>query len=142
LEDYIAGRLEVLTVLLILALGWMFWTRRDEDQTHNQRMKWMKAYAKWKLVKALRSGKYRQVKGKTRDCADGFCVMGLAHHLHIEPFTFLEESAVVRMNHGTDMTFDEIADKVEAGDFVASQRPPTPPTKGGPYEPERQTEAN
>ena len=49
--------------------------------------------------------------------------MGLVEHLGIEPFTRDEVGAVVYMNHFTEMTFDEIADKIEAGDFEVSDRP-------------------
>jgi hypothetical protein len=87
----------------------------------------MNADVKAALLAALRSGHYRQIRHRLRDGAGGYCVFGLVGHLGLdhglEP---REQMALMRMNDTLCLTFAEIADKIEAGDFEVSDRPPGP----------------
>jgi hypothetical protein len=70
-----------------------------------------------KLIAALRSGWYRQIRCWRRDNHGGYCAVGLAGQLTIG-LAPEERSALVVLNDRLGLTFREIADRIEAGDFV------------------------
>src|ERR671919_320562 len=80
--------------------------------------------AKRALIEALRSGKYRQIRGRFQDGYGGYCVMGLALHLRLD--LELDPGALVWMNDHLCLTFAEIADRIEAGDYAIASEPPFP----------------
>ena len=85
----------------------------------------MNADAKAAVVAALRSGHYRQIRGRFRDGKDGHCVLGLIRHLRLDPgLEPCEQIALVRMNDRLCLTFDEIADKIERGELEVSHHRP------------------
>jgi hypothetical protein len=71
---------------------------------------------KEKLIAALRSGHYRQIRYSSRDGEDGYCATALASHLGID----LEDDEALVINLFNDsygLAFSEIADELEAEDF-------------------------
>ncbi|MGH6897454.1 MAG: hypothetical protein ACREJ5_13065 [Geminicoccaceae bacterium] len=85
----------------------------------------MNADAKAAVVAALRSGHYRQIRGRYEDGKGGYCVLGLIRHLRLDPgLKPRQRLEVMHMNDTLCLTFDEIADKIEGDEFEVSDRPP------------------
>jgi hypothetical protein len=79
--------------------------------------------AKAALVAALRSERYRQIRGLFQDSRGGYCAVGLAEHLQID-LGRRECIALIQMNDMLGLSFSEIADLIERGDYEVADRPP------------------
>jgi hypothetical protein len=80
----------------------------------------MDAQARNQLIAALRSGQYRQIRGRFHDYGGGHCAVGLAAYIEAYPAFAPGEAGLVMVLNDRGWTFEQIADGLERGDLVAS----------------------
>jgi len=71
---------------------------------------------KEKLIAALRSGEYRQIKGRASDKRGGYCAIGLAAALGIR-LTDDQVATLIFWNDEIGLSFSEIAARLENGNW-------------------------